>query len=254
VKRVLAAYLLLLATAFACNNKLGPPSPAQMAIPGAPALTQAIQKATDELASQLASKLEKNKRVCVLPLSDGDGGVRELGFVLARSMEHKLLADGFKMADRTLANQVLTEIDFRTAFSEDPKAVADSTALKGVDVLIGGMANVAGEEVVLSAKAVDLRTRIAATTDLVPLSSSNLRPLLRVVIRGATGKGGDLPPLAVRYEFPSSTDRGEVRLAHGSTVLSGQKFRVRVQANADCYLYLLLYASQEKAEVLFPHE
>ena len=39
----------------------------------------------------------------------------------------------------------------------------------------------------------------------------------------------------------------------GSTVRSGQRFKIRVQPNSDCFLYVLLYDSAGKASVLFPH-
>ena len=64
---------------------------------------------------------------------------------------------------------------------------------------------------------------------------------------------GELPPLALRYEFISPTPLGNLRIADGGTVRSGGKFKIRIQPNSDCYLYVLLYDSLGKTEILFPN-
>jgi hypothetical protein len=109
--------------------------------------------------------------------------------------------------------------------------------------------------VLLTAKALDAKTgQLLAAASNVALPADELGHLMWYVQRpAAQTAGGELPPLAIKHEFVAATDTGETRLADGATVVSGQRFKIRVQSNSDCHLYVLLYDSQGAASVLFPH-
>ena len=225
--------------------------------PKRPALTERLDKAYARLAEQLGKDLAGKKRVAVLPFADSDGGVTRLGGLAAEGMERHLLKAGVKLIDRAHVNKLLNEIDFHGAMKADAKILSQAGEVSGADVLIVGKTVDTGREVLLSARVLDVTGktgRVLATTSNVSLPRADLGQLMWYVRRpAAEGAGGELPPLALRYELVSPSSAGDSRLNDGSTVRSGQKFKIRLQPNSDCFLYVLLYDSTGKANVLFPH-
>lgn len=224
--------------------------------PSWPRLYEPLQKACEKLVDELANKLPKGKTVAVLPLQDEDGGVRRLGVIAAGELERGLLAKGIPLADRKHLNALLAEKDLQLATLSSAKPAKRAGELAGADVLLLGDMNHVGEEVLLSCKAVVVDTgRPVAITQRQAIPAKGLGPLMWYVRRPGTAQAGrELPPLALRYEFVSPRRGGELRFGEGSTVRSGQKFKIRVQLNSDCYFYVLLYDSQGEASVLFPHK
>lgn len=214
-----------------------------------------LENAGRSLAEELAAKIPADAKVAVLPFVDSEGGVRRVGAMLAEEVQRSLLASGRNVLDRDHMNVLLDEIDLQLALASDSAAVKKASALAEADVLVVGDTTDAGSDFLCSVRA--LRTssgQVLAQSSRATLERAPLGRLLWYVRRPASqSAAGELPPLALRYEFISSTPAGEVRLDSGAAVRSGQQFRVRVQPNSDCYLYLLLYDSQGQPSVLFPH-
>ena len=246
----------LLLAVCGCAEPAGKPRPAPP--PAAPAtdkLPAKLRAVSKRLATALAASIAPGKAVAVLPLADTDGGVTRLGAVLGEGIEAELRRQGLAVVDRAHLNRLLDEVDLQMALTGDAKQIGRGGKLSGADVLIVGRTVDAGKSVLCSAKAVDVRTsRVLADADGEALPRPALGRLMWYVRRPAkTDAGGELPPLAIRYELISPGAAGERRLADGATVRSGQKFKIRVQPNSDCHLYVLLYDSQGQAGVLFPH-
>ena len=218
-------------------------------------LSEQLSAACVKLAKPLANQAT-GKKVAVLPLEDSDGGVRRLGVLLAEGMEQELLKRGAKLVDRQSLEKLLAERDFQISLLDSASESQKAGKLLGADVLIVGKTISAGNEVLLSARAIDTRTgRMLAAAKGQGLSKSKLDELMWYVHRPVKTTGhGELPPLSLRYELVTPVGPGEARLAEGSTVRSGQRFKIRVQPNSDCHLYILLYDSQGQASVLFPHK
>ncbi len=214
-----------------------------------------IDTACQRIADTLAGALPANSATAVMPLTDTDGAVRRIGVVAAELIQQKLLAMGHRIVDRQNMNALLAEADVQLASQDEGKAVDELGRISGADTIVLGRISQVGDAVLLSAKAVDVHTsEILAVSPLQSLPGSSLDELMWYVRRSkATSSTGQLPPLSLRYELVGQTNRGEVRLADGARVLSGQRFKIRIQPNSDCHLYVLLYDSQDQASVLFPH-
>ena len=230
------------------------PAPAQ---PPEPSLAERIETACGELLRPLLARLPAERKLAVLPLVDSDGGQRRLGGLMAEGIETQLVKQGRSLIDRAHLNKLLAEIDLQLALTADAKTLRRAGQVSGADVLIVGRTIDAGREVLLSARAIDVTGRtggVLAAARSVPLPRAKLGRLMWYVRRPQTAHAaGELPPLALRYELVSPGRNGDVRLDDGATVRSGQKFKIRIQPNSDCWLYVLLYDSQGAAGVLFPH-
>jgi hypothetical protein len=205
--------------------------------------------------SELAASAPADKVIAVLPLLDSEGGVRRLGVLAAEEMERELLARKRKLTDRQHLNAVLGERDLQLSMLSTSEAAKRTGELTGADLLLVGTITEGGQSILISARLLSAASGqpIAIShTQTMPLA--DLRPLLWYVRRPAgENASGELPPLSLRCEFVSPEGTGETALADGATVVSGQRFKVRVQPNSDCYLYVLLYDSEGRASVLFPH-
>jgi hypothetical protein len=128
--------------------------------------------------------------------------------------------------------------------------------LAGADLLLLGSLTEAGQSVLVSGKVVSVRTgRPLAISRSYSIPAAGLGQLMWYVRRPAKDRiEGELPPLAMRYDFVIPGANGEAVLPDGATVATGQRFKIRVQPNSDCSLYVLLYDSQGQATVLFPHQ
>ena len=234
-----------------------PVKPAAAAKPAHAGIQERLDRVCGRLADSLLAKVPKGESVAVLPLVDSDGGIRRLGVILAAGLERKLLAAGVKMVDRRGVNALLAEKRFQVALLAQGKNVRAAGRLAGADVLVVGDLAAAESEVLVSARALNVKTgALLAAADTATLPAADLGELMWYVRRPSQAPpSGDLPPLTLRYEFVSPDGRAsqEVRLGEGSTVRNGQKFKIRVQPNSDCYLYVLLYDSRGEAGVLFPH-
>ncbi len=255
---------ILMWTLAGCAESPGvAPGPKPVALQPAPApppetsLAQRIEEACRKLARPLLARVPAEKKLAVLPLVDSDGGQRRLGGLMAEGIEAQFAKHGRSLVDRTQLNELLAEIDLQLALTADAKTLQRAGLLSGADVLIVGRTIDTGSEVLLRARALDVTARaghVLATTANVSMPRAKLGRLMWYVRRpAAAGATGELPPLALRYELVSPARGGEVCLGDGATVRSGQKFKIRVQPNSDCCLYVLLYDSRGAASVLFPH-
>ncbi len=221
----------------------------------APSIHDRIDTACQRIANTIAEALPSDSVTAVMPLADTDGAVRRIGVVAAELIQQKLLAKGHRIVDRQNMNALLAEADIQLLGMNGGVTMAEAGKLLGAKTIVQGTVSQAGDVVLLSARAVDVQTsEILAGSGFETLPRRSLEQLMWYVRRSKdTPSNGQLPPLSVRYELVSQTNRSEVRLADGATVQSGQKFKIRVQPNSDCHLYVLLYDSQGQASVLFPH-
>lgn len=215
-----------------------------------------VAKACENLAEQIADKLPAGKIVAVLPMLDAGGGVRRLGVLAAEEIERVLLDRKVNLVDRQHLNALLGEKDLQIATLTEGKGIAKAVELTGADILIVGRTVRSGQEVLISAKALSVQTgRPIVATRKESIPADGLGQLMWYVRRPSTIQAdGELPPLALRYELVSPGRGGDSRLGDGATVRNGQKFKIRIQPNSDCHLYVLLYDSQGRASVLFPHQ
>ncbi len=221
-----------------------------------PVLVDCLNGISVRLAEDLMKQVPSDLRIAVLPLVDSDGGVRRIGVLLSEGIERTLVEHGRPVVDRIHLNALLDEIDLQQALAANLSAARAASTIAKVDVLLVGRTVDAGDEMLCAVRALQVSTsHVLAQTAEVSLPRGQLGRLLWYVRRPTSQTAaGELPPLALRCEFITQAPGGEMRLGDGSTVRSGQKFRIRVQPNSDCYLYVLLYDSQGRASVLFPHK
>jgi len=221
-----------------------------------------IDTACGRMAAQLLARDKlAGRTVAVMPLADSDGGVRRLGVLAAEGIERALLATGIKTVDRQQLNHLLNEIDLQRAMALDDAMLKKADDLTRADTLVVGRVVSAGTDVLLSVKAVRVGTsdtgNVIAATGNQALPADRMGELMWYVRRPHEGARSDgdarLPALALAYELVSPTPAGEMIVRNGDTVRSNQKFKIRVQPNSDCFLYVLLYDSAGAAGVLFPH-
>ena len=247
-------WLVFLAGCPACTERassdIGAPKPQ----PVPRSVVQRLEEACGELSKRLMAKLPAGKAVAVVDFAGADGGVRQLGVLAAEALERRILAAGWKVVDRRNLNALLAERDIQIATASG-ESISRIGELGKADVIVLGTTILAEGEVLLSAKAVEVGSgRVVTTTGSVAVADTGLRPLMWYVRRPSGPKAtGELPPLSVRYEFVTPVGSGETKLADGATVRSRQRFKIRLQPNSDCYLYVLLYDSRGQPSVLFPH-
>lgn len=211
-----------------------------------------IEKACDELAGQLAGKLPKDASVAVLPFTDSAGGVRRLGVIASQMLQKELLGRKVRLVDRNDLNNVLAEVDLGRAVTGEGKSLKEVGRIASAGVLVSGQVSFSGRTLLVWGKAVTVPGgRVLASTDHLSVSAGRLDHLLWYVRR--PDRKGDLPRLAIRYEFFTQTGGRRAPLGDGDSVRSDQRFKIRLQPNSDCYLYVLLYDSRGRASVLFPH-
>lgn len=260
--------VVVLAACFLLNGCGEPSAPPAVSPLGAPVAntkpaTETVsdpvsgaRKACEAAIAEISDKLPAEKIIAVLPFLDPDGGVRRLGVLAADEAQRILLAGGRKLVDRQHLNVVLGERDVQLALLSTEGAAKQAGRLAGADVLLLGSLTEAGLSVLISIKVVSVQTgRPIAISKSYSMPAQGLDQLMWYVRRPARDSVGDeLPPLALRYDFVTSGTNGEAALSDGATVTSGQGFKIRVQPNSDCFLYVLLYDSQGRASVLFPHQ
>ena len=222
-----------------------------------PSTGKLLGKACAGMAEQIRGKLQPGATVAVLPFIDSDGGVRRLGVLLASQIEQELANKGAKLVDRDNIGKLLDEIDLRKWASGQNTALARPEKFAKADVLVLGSMIYFSDELLVSAKALRVgrgTSRIIAATKSISLPAKPLGRLMWYVRRpSGVEVTGELPPLAFRYEFISPGLSGNDLLRDGQTVTSGQKFRIHVQPNSDCYLYVLHVDGGNQTQVLFPH-
>jgi len=220
-----------------------------------PGLCRNIEEACGRLAGELAGKLPKGKTVAVVPFGDAADGVRRLGVVAADGVQRVLAKKGVRVVERRHLNALLAERNLKLTDLASGRSLGQAGKIAGADVLVVGSTVETGKRLMLSAKAMDADSgRVIAATGNAALSTEGMEQLMWYVRRPPRQRPqGNLPPLAVRYEFVTPRGGGEERLGEGATVRSGQKFKIRVEPNSDCWLYVLLYDSSGAPTVLFPH-
>jgi len=226
-------------------------APAPTTRPTAPAASKLIGEACKTLADRFAAKLPKGATLAVVPFTDESKGVRRLGTLASAMLEAKLQAAGYRLAERRELNAIVAEHNIHQLNT------SEFLKLFKADYLIYGQTVSSSREIVLLARAVRVGGQSGEVTRIEPasLQAAALRDWMWYVRRPPQNRTqGQLPPLTVNYELLTPTQSGRTRgLADGDTVSNGQKFKIRLRANSDCYLYVLLYDSRGKATVLFPH-
>lgn len=209
-----------------------------------------LRDASRELARGLSQGLPANATVAVLPFVDVTGGVRRAGVLLAEGIETELAAQHIPLVDRRHLDSVLAEIDLQSVFNSSHEA---STKLTHADALVMGRTSLIDGDLRIATRVIDVKTgRIFAASSEFSLPATGLEDLLWFVRRPSAGQAGDLPPLSIRFDIASEIAGGERVIGPGVIVDSGERFKIRVRANSDCFLYILLYDSQQHVSVLHP--
>ncbi len=201
-------------------------------------------------------------RVAVIPLASGDQGTTELGLVLAAGIEVAVLDLGpYRLVDRRTLDRVLAEKDLAFADMSDMSRANAAIKALAADVLIVGDLADAGRSLQTDVRMVKVAdAEVVAATGLSLQKDRELQSLTRIVQRPRQSQNtsGELPPLSLGYHVFGQrylADGGfeEVIVREGSTLRSGDQYRINVQANSDCYLYTITYDSLGDVYPLFPH-
>ena len=231
----------------------GPAPPAKATPAGR--LDKAIDVAVDRLAEQLAEKLPRSATVAVLPFLDANSGAPRLGMILSDALQGKLFARKVVLVDREHLNNLLAERQIKLAGLEKGISLKEAGKVAGADVLVFGKLARIGPNIVFSAKATAVKdSLVVAVGEHQSIPAGDVGHVMWYVQR--PDKPADqaaLPPLALCCEFVTPANGGEAELKDGATVASQQKFKIRIQPNSDCFLYVLLLNSRNELDVLFPH-
>jgi hypothetical protein len=126
------------------------------------------------------------------------------------------------------------------------------------DLLVVGRTTPASESILVDCQLIDSHGAVLGTASIrdgVPITDE-VRGLLRWQQRPEQTVAGktDLAELCLDYSFDVLRHgKYSTQLTDDMTMRTGEKFRLRVRPLSDCYVYLLLFDSAGKAEVLLPH-
>jgi len=212
--------------------------------------------------------------VAALPLLDSDGrAIRRLGVQVAQMM-NRLLANHpnkkwLRVADRITLTSVLEEQKLWISTvvagkdAEGGRRGSPGKLIERARFLVVGTTNDAGPEVVIEMKLVRIDGVIIAAESVRVPKSAGIRALLWYVQRPAPNKDDPLisvevPPIQISWTVVGLRRRPgniieEVNVRNGTILRSKDMFHVRFTPLSDCYVYLILFGSAGKAQVLFPH-
>jgi Domain of unknown function (DUF4384)/FlgO protein len=217
-----------------------------------PEVVRVLDTASDELASQILPAIPQGKRIAILPLTCPNGGVYRIGDMFSTQLQRRAIQRGLDVLDRDYIDTLLRE---QTQFSDD--ASGDVTAigkLLDASILVVGRTVPMRHGVAVTVKAIEVESaRVLAVSETREVTGHGLDDLLWYIRRPTSTDVGMLPALSFLYELITPSPRGELRLTENATVRSHQRFRIRVKPVSDCYLYVILFDSQERLSVLFPN-
>jgi len=222
------------------------------------------QSAIKSLLAPMADKavISEKARVAVVPLTLEGRGTTQIGVVLASGIESALIETGmYRIVDRQTFDQVLAEKDLAFADLSDKSKVAQATRVLAADLLVNGTLVDLGAELRGMLRLVDVaKGEVLANANFSLPKDANVQSLMSVVVqrpRARPTDGGELPPLALNYDVLAQRELSggrfeEVIVRDGSTLRSGDQYRIRVRANSDCHFYVITYDSRGDVYVLFP--
>ncbi len=213
-----------------------------------------------QIAATLVAKAELSgpRTVAVIPFSADAQGVFYLGDLLARRVEAGLVGQpNIQVVTRRELDKLLQEknLGFSDLAAQDRQN--DVMALLKADLLLVGRTTPAGDSVHVDCQLVDAAGKVLSTAAIrggLPLNAE-VRGLLRWQQRPSGGSAAQaaVAELCLDYSFDVRTGALWRQLRDDAVVRTGEKFWLRVRPQSDCYVYLLLFDSAGKAEVLFPH-
>ena len=180
--------------------------------------------------------------------------------VVAGGIEHALLdANRMRLLDRRAVDQILREQDFCMALSGNQvsrvgKAISADALLTGTLAVTGR--SLVGEVRLTSVQTGELLARAVFERPMDDQTASLLTYVQRPRERGKIV--GELPPLTLYYDILAQRETkagqfDEVVVREGTSLRSGDQYRLRLHTTSDCYLYVITYDSQGDVYVLFPH-
>ena len=213
-----------------------------------------------QMATTLVTKanLSAPKTVAVIPFGAEGQGVYYLGDLLARRIEAGLVGQpNVQVVTRRELDKLLQEKNLGFLDLAAQGKQGDVLAWLKADLLVAGRTTPTADCVHVDCQLVDPAGRVLATAAIrggVPMTDE-VRGLLRWQQKPPVATAGQTPvaELCLDYSFDVRTNGYWRQLRDDATVRTGEKFWLRVRPQSDCYVYLLLFDSTGKAEVLFPH-
>ena len=211
---------------------------------GAEIVTYGLEEGIRHLVEELRNNVSGKEKAAFLNRITGADGVRtQFDVVLESKMFLELQVDeSIRLVDSITATTERTPLQVTISRNQQGSILILSGVLRDSDKLkkLGKV----GVEIDSYVKA--LLSKTSATKDEVE-KNQNLKP---DVI--------ELPPLEVTYSITGMHNRmgswETVGIKTGTSLNSGDCFKINFKANEDCFFYVLLYGSGGIAQCLFPHE
>jgi hypothetical protein len=208
------------------------------------------------------AKLETRKTVAVTPLEGEDKGIYYLGDLIARRIEAALIGSPkIELITRREFDKLLNEDDLGYVGLIQPNKRNSTMKRLKADLLVVGQTTPTTDEVHVDCQIIDQQGRILATAAIrngLP-RTQEVEGLLRwqQLPSMPSDDKVELARLAIDYSFemqPRTTaSRRWVQITDNMHMQTGDRFILRICPQSDCYVYLLLFDSAGKAEVLFPN-
>jgi len=216
-----------------------------------PELLRGLDAVSEKLAPQIFPGMPEGKTIAILAFEGPGGGVYRLGEMISDHLQRRAVERKLRILDRAHVRDVLRE--HKHLAGQANECLKGAGTLLGASVLVVGRTEPLQGKVAVTAKAIDVATgQVLSVTKTEEIASPGLADLLWYVRRPESAHAGRLPPLSFEYELVTPTPQGLLRLTDNAVVHDEQKFRVRVKAISDCYLYVLLFDSQGRLSALFP--
>lgn len=228
-------------------------------LPSLPAQASQINlspEAGPVIASLLKQAPLQGKRVAVGAFRDSTKKLTMLSAMISEDMEQALVAQaslhGFKMIDRNNFAELAKEWDLGMNGYVDDESLTKAGKLLGADVLCLGSYTRVGKMITLRTTLVGAeKGEILAATSIEIKLSSDLReleekPLVAEAPKAASpGPTEAARPAAEPLKVELVTDKMEYAV--------GDKMKLSVKTNQDCYLTLIDVGTDGKATVVFPN-
>ena len=226
---------------------------------GLPAQAGQISLASEAapiVASLLKQAPLQGKRVAVGGFRDSAKKLSMLSAMISADMELALVAQaslhGFKMIDRSNFAELAKEWDLGMNGYVDDESLTKAGKLLGADVLCLGSYTRIGKKITLRTTLVGAEKGeiLAATSSEIKLPS-DLRALEEKPLVAAPPKADSPGPTEVSrsaaepLKVELTTDKADYAI--------GEKMRLRVKVNQDCYLTIIDVGADGKATVVFPN-
>ena len=257
---------------------------------GVAKLESALREATDALVAVMAGRnpLQREHAVAALPLTHpADGRPRMMGMEAAGTITQQLRASGpvwltvqnwldlptlLKVRMLKYADVAQQDDAAGPLAPVEPAAGAGSAALPMLDADGTGGLLRSPDLIIMGTTAdtrssvqVQLRLVVARTGSVVAAESfgltltPGLRDLLRPITRGRGGASEDVAPVSKIDLHLTALRSGrlaeppkEWTVKQGEVLKAGDLFNIQFAANADACVYIFMYGSDRKAQLLFP--